>query len=450
MTDADRPEIAVPEEAAGRGPLLRGELRSKGCRLPDVLVQFEQLEPLTRKSRIHLLLTAEQAKKLYALGADALEFEGSFCTREGVIETRIARDIWLKPISQITHKEAFYWTQTSGDIGSLETREMFLPGPELDSRRDSSSAWFIARRCFALAIVANHTREEAKRAAEYGFSKTDVHLSLSGGARASIHRYRRNPNPSDEKRSGISIVVEGYCDPVTVKKDIDALILLASFASRERSVCEHWSFEAKGEFVRFWQFNFGKFRKRYDREEPVIRGDRNTFHAFLQTAFDKYSVCAHRSLLEGAIHALFSNQMTIEVEISRLFSAIQGALYFATQLPLTSKRPRVSELYRDFLFKHPTASDGLWPLFDRSGGPPLYHLRNAIVHGEAFSEEDWKSLSYAGEHLRWHLERIILLSLEWDVQQSTVSMNALRLFFSFHDWQREISQIASRRSRQKA
>ncbi len=451
MTDeSERLDIVVPEESAGRGPLLRGELRQERFCCPDVLTQFEHITPHTRKTRIHLLLTAAQAKSLFARSGP-FAFEGSLCIRDGVIETRVAKDIWLKSITQITHKEAIYWTQTSGDISSLEIRTKFMPGSELDSRRDISSAWFVARPCFALGILANQTKEEAEEAAKFGFSKQDINFSLSNGATASIHRYPYFPGIIASRSGtfrGYSIPVSGVKDPEATKRDVDILILLASFASRERSISAYWSYETKGEFCRFWQFNIGKFRKRYEREEPVVPRDREECFDFLQTAFNRYSAAStHQPLLEAAIYALLNNQTTMEADIARLFSAIQGALYFATQAPLNpQKRPRIADLCRKFLTAHPDTFDGLWPLIDRQACSPLNDLRNAIVHGEAFSEQEWLALSYAGEHLRWHLERIILVALGWNVEKSAVSKRALSWFNAYRDWKKESNQLAGRPS----
>jgi hypothetical protein len=241
-----------------------------------------------------------------------------------------------------------------------------LPGPELDSRKNPSTAWFVARPCFALQILANHDKEEAEEVARFGFSKSDVAFSLSDGATASIQRYLRFHRPGalrDVKCNGYSILVEGAKDPVAAKRDVDVLLLLASFASRQRTLSAYWSYETKDEWVRLWQFDIGKFRKRYDGEEPVVPRDRNECRAFLQTAFDKYSASTHQPLLEAAIYALLSHEITLEVNVARLFSAIQGALCFATQRPLNPKqRPHIGELYRDFLAAHPDIFDGLWPL----------------------------------------------------------------------------------------
>jgi hypothetical protein len=213
-------------------------------------------------------------------------------------------------------------------------------------------------------------------------------------------------------------------------------------------VSPYWSYDTKGEFLQFWQFNFGKFPKRYDREEPVVPRDRDECSAFLQTAFARYFAASqHQPLLDVAIYALLNEATTLEVEIARLFSAIQGALYFATQFPLDPrKRPRIGNLYREFMKAHPSVFTGLWPLIDRQAGPPLGDLRNAVVHGEAFTEQEWLALSYAGEHLRWHLERIILIALGWDIEKSAVSTRALGFFTAYQKWKQERDKLATRLS----
>ena len=443
----ERPDIVIPEEAAGRGPLMSGELRSKDNRYPEMLVQFEKIAPHTRKSRIYLFPTVEQARYLFHAPHGPYSFEGTLCSLEDVTETWLAKDIWLKPPTQISHKEAIYWSQTSGQIGTLEIKARYQSGPRLDSRKKHSPAWFVARRCLALQILANHDEEEAADSAKYGFSKQDVFLTLSDGAKASVRRYMKYSRRGASReitRSGYSITVDGYGDPVTAKKDVDSLLVLASFASRERTISAHWSYETGKELSRFWQFNFGKLCKRIERKEPLVRRDREECRDFLQKAFDVYSGSKHQALLDSAIYTLMDNDQTMETGIAKLFSGIQGALLFATQHPLTGKRPLIGTLFRTFTAANSGAFDDLWPLVDLRLGPPLSHFRNAIVHGEAFSESDWLALSYAGEHLRWYLERIILIALGWDIGKSSVSKTALRLFYAHWKWPEERDKLASR------
>jgi hypothetical protein len=110
-----KPEFVVPEEAAGRGPIMVGELRSDHHRYPGMLAQFSKIAPHTRRARIYLFPTVEQAKLLYGSNGP-FAFETSFAPQDGVIESHKASDIWLDPGSQIGNRVATYWTQTSGQM----------------------------------------------------------------------------------------------------------------------------------------------------------------------------------------------------------------------------------------------------------------------------------------------------------------------------------------------
>lgn len=421
-----------------------GELRSDHHRYPGMLAQFSKIAPHTRRARIYLFPTVEQAKLLYGSNGP-FAFETSFAPQDGVIESHKASDIWLDPGSQIGNRVATYWTQTSGQIGGLETKISYVEGPELDRRTEEQPAWFVARRCFALQIIANADREEVASAAKFGISRTGINLTFSDGAQATVQRYMRSHRPGvdrDVKRNGYAITVRGSNDSTAAKRDVDALLILASFASRERTVNAHWSTGTKQDWTRTWRFNFGKLPRRRDREDPLVPRDRDECGAFLQKAFDVYSASKHQALLDSAVFALLDKKQTMEVRIAHLFSGIQGALTFATQP--RAKRPPIADLYRRFLKKHPGAFDGLWPLLDPRSGPPLAYFRHAIVHGEAFSEHDSLALSYAGDHLCWHLERILLIALGWDFQKSHVSDGTLRRFCAHADWKTEQSKLVAR------
>jgi hypothetical protein len=444
VAESQRPDFVVPEQATGRGPIISGELRSKHSRFPAMLAQFSKIVPYTRKARIYLFPTVEQAKLLYS-SSGPFSFEASFVPQDGVIESYKASDIWLDSGSQIVNREAVYWTQTSGQIGSLETKMTYLSGPELDRRSEDHPAWFVARRCFALQIIANADEEELEVATKFGFSRTDISLTLSDGSQATVQRYMRFPRHGvgrEVQRNGYAITVRGIKNARTAKRDVDALLILASFASRERSVNAHWSSGTKEDLTRTWRFNFAKFPRRGDREDPLVLRDREECRSFLQKAFEVYSASKHQELLDSAVFALLDKKRTMELRVTHLFSGIQGALIFATQT--MAKRPPIAELYRRFLKAHPNAFDGLWPLLDPRTGPPLAYFRNAIVHGEAFSEDDWLALSYAGDHLRWHLERIILVALGWDIEKSYVSDRVLGHFYAYAGWKAEQSKLVTR------
>jgi hypothetical protein len=125
-------------------------------------------------------------------------------------------------------------------------------------------------------VIANPERQEEEEASKHGFSTTKFALNLTDGATAEVYRYLRSHRPGilkETKRMGYSILVKGFKDAAQVKADVDALLLLSSFASRERAISTYWSADTvKEESVRHWRFNFEKFPKRDDHVEPLICG----------------------------------------------------------------------------------------------------------------------------------------------------------------------------------
>jgi hypothetical protein len=438
-----RPDIVVPEEATDRGTILKGELRSKERKFPEMLVQFGRLDPRSRRGRIFFYPTAEQARKLFG-ARGPFSFEGSVKRSEDITEYHKASGIWPNSGSEIRHGETIYLSQFSGQMGDLETRQVFSAGL-LEEHRDSVPyAWFTANSCFLLRGISNSEIEEKNEAKKFSINLEDIHIVLSGGATAEVRRHAVYP-PSGLKRKTekvtYSIHVWTFKDAQQVKVDVDALLILASFASRERSVSSHWRSEmAEGESVSRWRFNFDKFPPRAKGEEPLIVRDRDSCRKFIQKAFEVYNRGLHKELLESAIYALLDVDIPLEIRIVRLFAGIQGTMMFALQEPRRTKRPTIDALNRKISKRWPNAFDDLWPLLDPRSGISLAGIRNAIAHGDAFSEDDTLALSYAGENLRWYLERLILLSLGWDIQESTVSPRYLGFYYA-HRWQPEQTKL---------
>jgi hypothetical protein len=86
VPESQKPEFVVPEEAAGRGPIMVGELRSDHHRYPGMLAQFSKIAPHTRKARIYLFPTVEQAKLLYGSNGP-FAFERVYATASLVMTT---------------------------------------------------------------------------------------------------------------------------------------------------------------------------------------------------------------------------------------------------------------------------------------------------------------------------------------------------------------------------
>jgi hypothetical protein len=430
-----RVDAVVPYEASERGSIMWGELRNDRAKFPGILVQFSRIDPKSRKGRIYLYPTPEQARRLFAV-PPPFTFEGSFFREENVQEHWKATGIWLNSGSQITYKEAFFWTSPWGSIEDLEVT-ITTKGPE---RQSEPFGWYVANRCFLLQVLANRDENQKADAKKFGLPERSFSLRLSDSSTAEIRRYVTSHRPGvtkETKKMGYSISVKDLQNAVTTKRDIEALLILASFASRERSMLRHWSTEdIDGLMRRYWTFNIPKCRRRPRGIEPLVPRDPDQCGKFLTSALKVYIEANHTEMLDAAIYALLLDELALEVKIVRLVSGIQSALIFALQEPRTPRSPQIKALYDKFLEKYTPDFNDLWPLVGASKGESLSRIRNAAVHGGVFAERDWTALSYAAENLHWLLERIILISLGWDIQNSAVSPAGLR-FYHAYQWQSE-------------
>jgi hypothetical protein len=60
-------EFVVPMEATERSSLIVGELKSENAVFPFMLAQFSKIDPSSRKAKIYLYPTLDQAKQLFAM-----------------------------------------------------------------------------------------------------------------------------------------------------------------------------------------------------------------------------------------------------------------------------------------------------------------------------------------------------------------------------------------------
>ncbi len=440
LVSDDRPDVAVPQGATKRGPIMRGELRSESAVFPGMLVQFSKINPRSRKGKIYLYPTAEQARRLFGV-MSPFEFEGSLSPRDGVEERWTASGIWLKSGSEIGHREMRCLTFCSGRIENLQ---ITVNSQEKIFAKTGPFAWFTTNRCFLLQVLANAEEKEIADGVKYGFQNEPFSFSISDGASAEIRRYVKSLSvgvAKDSKKMGYSIHVRGFKDVQRVKQDIEGLLIITSLASRERSMFWHWSTEETSTVQRrHWRFGITKFPRRGNHTDPLFPRNRANCSSLLTEALRNYLTAKNTELLDSAIDALTSPDLPLEVQIVRLFSGIQSALLFSLQEPMKAKRPLVRSLYAKFIKKFTPNFGDLWPLLTAPSGASLYQIRNAAVHGEVFSEKDLLALSYAAENIRWLLERIILISLGCDVTSSAVSPRRLRNYYAYR-WQHEQQRL---------
>lgn len=431
--DEVKEEFVVPLEATERGSLVLGELKSEQATFPSMLVQFSKVHPSSRKAKIFLYPTLEQAKRLFAM-RPPFSFRGTYGSSDEVSEVWLAEGIWTQSGSQIGGKDRTFWSSPAGEIESL-TIESMSTGSLFKSAEPF--AWFAVNRCFVLQIMANPEDEALERAKKFGFEREKFFLEVSDGATAEIRQYLRSQSmgvSKDVKKKAYSIHIRNYKNADEARKDAETLMILASFGSRERTMFWHWSnASGNGDMTRRWRFNAAKFRRRDSHEDPLLPRDRGACERFLKIAFPFYRSAIETELFDSAVYALLSREQVLEVRIARLFSGIQSALVFALQQPRGTARPKMRELYDKFLAKYGNQFDDLWPLLWDSAGPSLSDLRNAVAHGDTFTEADFLGLSYATQNLEWTLERMLLLILGWQIDESYVSLRSVQLYFA-HQW----------------
>jgi hypothetical protein len=154
----ERAEIVVPEEAADRGHILRGELRSQDVKIPGILAQFSKLSPHKRNASIFLYPTLDEAKILLE-ARSPFSFDGSMTMDGRQITHYRSSEIWLKSGSEMTFFELRCYTQCSGRLVDLQIRnDPVTPIP----KPAKGSAWFVTNGCHLLRLLATPSTEELR------------------------------------------------------------------------------------------------------------------------------------------------------------------------------------------------------------------------------------------------------------------------------------------------
>jgi hypothetical protein len=266
---------------------------------------------------------------------------------------------------------------------------------------------------------------------------------LSNGGVAEIARIAARHSRKAEKetkKTAYAIQVGSLDDVANAERDVSALLILASLASRERSDFGYWSVrEPAGRNTQNWRFGFGKWPRRTRGEEPLIRME-GCCSEFLRSALRRYLSARDDSPVDSAVYALLAREMPTETRIVRLYSALQAILIFALGLPISTDE-KVKNLYAQFEKANPIDISDLWPLTDGPEMPSLNRIRNALVHGKVFTARaDFESLSIAAENLQWLLERVLLATLGWKIDRSGVSRKSLSKYTA-HQWAREFKSL---------
>lgn len=266
-------------------------------------------------------------------------------------------------------------------------------------------------------------------------------------------------------------------------KDIDIVLLMASFAERRKIICVGWDTINSETAKQFYRKNISmdNLEKTIQDEDFLI----NTFYfrKFLDHAYKKYLTILKTNVefVKSALQMLLNadERRSIENEFITLFTALESLTAFnyfenypdkqnilpekkfkqlITEIKSTIKSSKsigdiddpketrsfiyskLQELNRvpmsksiELLCSHyEVVIDDLWPI-SSTKAQSLLDLRNKLVHGDMVDDKYINAIWCATNHLRWTIERIILAILEWDIEKSLVHPKILSHYYPYSD-----------------
>jgi len=240
---------------------------------------------------------------------------------------------------------------------------------------------------------------------------------------------------------------------------LDGVLLLASFAARQRCVCLGWEASDSKMHVKQYVRNrtIPSNNARTSYRNALI--DKSNFAEFMTTAYSAFDKVTPQDPLRRAISLVTpSMDHTAEGEFISLYTALEilvlqfrrlNSLEFIlpnnqwnkvrkelktyiSSIALPADQSDKKVLIQDKLSELNRVSFGtafehfckyysidladLWPVVNSASGASLSQVRNKLVHGEHFGPNQYEALMFAGLHLRWTVERMILAVLGWDAE----------------------------------
>lgn len=259
---------------------------------------------------------------------------------------------------------------------------------------------------------------------------------------------------------------------------VDGVLLLASFAARQRSVCLGWDAEDPKRYVHQYVRNRtipSVGGSRHGSRDGLI--DKSQFPEFIKTAYGAFDKFTPQDPLRRAISLTVPlKDGTLDGEFVSLYTALEilvlhfrrvNSLEFilptnefkkvrkelkaqieSMTVPAEKDKKlliqqKLSELNRvsfgtafDAFCKHYSVkSDDLWPVVKSNSGASLADIRNKLVHGEHFGPDQYDALIFAELHLRWTVERMIMSVLKWQPDKSNVSPQFLSGWIAYKEWE---------------
>ena len=251
--------------------------------------------------------------------------------------------------------------------------------------------------------------------------------------------------------------------------DIDDFLLIASFASRQRTVCLGWSASDQNSYATFYRGNYAF--PHTDGDSNLDNGliDIRDFEKFIQECYAAFLQFENKLALRNALYlALPSQSPTLEMSFLKVFAGLETlvldfkrreALEFVLQKDKwfslrkylkkcikDSTEPKLeteqrATIYRKldelnrislgeafdlFCKKYSIDLSDLWPVFGKNGFVGLVDIRNRLIHGDPFSHEMLGALVVAKEHLLYILERVLTRVLQWNLAKTKITSTYLQ------------------------
>lgn len=252
---------------------------------------------------------------------------------------------------------------------------------------------------------------------------------------------------------------------------IDDFLLIASFASRQKTACLGWTASDEKSHVTFYRcdITLPKNNEKHNIDDGII--DIKNYEIFVSTCYTSFLVFENKLALRNAIYAIFPSQ-TVELSFLHLFSGLESLIldfrrredceYILSKEDFSKLRnhlkksikasdnPKLEEEQRSSIYKklgelnrisleeafdifcqkYKLEVSDLWPVFKNNQGVGLADIRNKLIHGDPFPSDLFNPLIIANEHLRFILERSLVAVLGYNVEKTKLRKDYLRNCFT--------------------
>lgn len=191
--------------------------------------------------------------------------------------------------------------------------------------------------------------------------------------------------------------------------------VLITLAARHRTAAHVVTYGSPQGGVEEWRYPLQRVRGRTEEDAtgPLIAEDE--LEGYFDVASKWWSSLDEdcKNAVRLAVFSLHSSvEQTLESTLVSRFAALEGLA------KRWGRGDSARARFESMLSSFPAASVGLWPVYGRVGGVPLYWFRNEIAHGRSTANLG-RGLPVAADHILLWLERVLLALMGYKRQDAT-------------------------------